>query len=155
MALGLNKVLLIGNVGQDPDFRTTKDGKEFCNFSLATTETWRDRASGNKKERTEWHRIVVFSEGLVEIIRSFVMKGSKLYAEGSLQTRKFLDARSQEQHRTEVVLQGNSLLILLDNKKSGGNKILNTGKEDNFDKEHKSGIDSESIIDDKLPDFND
>merc|ERR1712079_877015 len=107
MALGLNKASLIGNVGNDPEFRFTKDGKEFSTFSFATTESWRDKHSGTKKERTEWHKIIVFSDGLVEIIRKFVKKGAKLFIEGSIQTRKFVDSRSQEVFRTEIVLQGN------------------------------------------------
>ena len=143
MALGLNKVSLIGNVGNDPEFRFTKDGKEFSVFSLATTESWKDRHSGVKKERTEWHRIIVFSEGLVSIVRTFVQKGSKLFIEGSIQTRKFVDSRSQEVHRTEIVLQGNSVLILLDSAKKDKTK-----KEDGY-----SDVDTdiESELDDSLP----
>lgn len=117
----LNKVTLIGNVGRPPEFRSTADGKEIVTFSIATTESWKDRATGEKKDRTEWHRIVVFSEGLVGIVKEYVKKGSKLYIEGALQTRKWTDASGQEKYTTEVVLQMfNSNLILLDNRNVGG-----------------------------------
>lgn len=119
MAGSLNKVVLIGNLGKDPEIRATNDGKEIATFSLATTETWRDRASGERKERTEWHRIVVFSDGLVNVIKNYVKKGSKLYIEGALQTRKWTDNAGIEKYSTEVVLQNyNSSLIMLDSKGS-------------------------------------
>ena len=144
MAIGLNKVSLLGNVGNDPEFRFTREGKEFCTFSLATTDSWREKHSGVKKEKTEWHRIVIFSEGLVEICRNYIKKGSKLFLEGSLQTRKFVDSRSQEVVKTEIVLQGSSTLILIDNKKS-----------QNTDSEHSSSRAGQnhdlSDLDDELP----
>lgn len=119
MAGSLNKVILIGNLGKDPEIRSTNDGKEIATFSLATTESWRDRMSGEKKERTEWHRIVVFSDGLVNVIKNYVKKGSKLYIEGVLQTRKWTDNSGIEKYSTEIVLQNfNSTLIMLDNKGS-------------------------------------
>ncbi len=117
MAGSLNKVTLIGNLGRDPEFKQTNEGKEICTFTIATTETWKDRNSGEKKEKTEWHRIVVFSEGLVKVIKDYVKKGSKLYIEGSLQTRKWLDNSGQEKYTTEIILQNfNSQLILLDSR---------------------------------------
>lgn len=117
MAGSLNKVVLIGNLGRDPEIRSTSDGREIANFSIATSESWKDKASGEKREKTEWHRIVVFSEGLVRVIKSYVKKGTKLYVEGQLQTRKWVDNENQERYTTEVVLNNfNSSLILLDSR---------------------------------------
>lgn len=114
MSGSLNKVTLIGNLGQDPEIRSTNDGKEIANFSLATTESWKDKSTGEKQEKTEWHRVVCFSEGLVRVIKNYVKKGNKLYIEGQLQTRKWTDQKGYERYTTEVVLQGyNSHLILL------------------------------------------
>lgn len=114
MSGSLNKVTLIGNLGRDPEIRTTNDGKEIANFSLATSESWKDKATGEKKDKTEWHRIVCFNEGLVKVIKEYVKKGTKLYIEGQLQTRKWLDNANQEKYTTEVVLQGyNANLVLL------------------------------------------
>ena len=114
MSGSLNKVILIGNLGNDPEIRSTNDGREIANFSLATGESWKDKVTGEKKEKTEWHRIVCFNEGLVKVIKEYVKKGTKLYIEGQLQTRKWLDSTNQEKYTTEVVLQGyNANLILL------------------------------------------
>lgn len=119
MAGSVNKVILIGNVGKDPEIRTTQDGRELANITLATSDSWKDKSSGERKEKTEWHRIVVFSEGLVRIVKNYVKKGSKLYIEGSLQTRKWEDASGNEKYTTEIVLQNfNSTLTLLDQKGS-------------------------------------
>ena len=117
MAASLNKVTLIGNLGRDPEIRATNDGREIATFSVATSESWKDKATGEKKERTEWHRIVIFSEGLVRVVKSYVKKGSKLFIEGQLQTRKWTDNENQERYTTEIVLQNfNSSLILLDSR---------------------------------------
>tara|TARA_B110000503_G_C7159249_1_gene418835 strand:- start:21 stop:464 length:444 start_codon:yes stop_codon:yes gene_type:complete len=117
MAGSLNKVVLIGNLGRDPEIRSTNDGREIANFSIATGESWKDKTTGEKKEKTEWHRIVVFSEGLVRVIKNYVKKGTKLYIEGQLQTRKWVDNENQERYTTEIVLQNfNSTLILLDSR---------------------------------------
>ena len=121
--MSINKVILIGNVGQDPEVRSTQDGREIANFSLATSESWKDKNSGEKKEKTEWHRVVIFSPGLVNIVKSYVKKGSKIYIEGSLQTRKWTDAQGLEKFTTEIVLQNfNSTLQILDSRDrpSGG-----------------------------------
>ncbi len=119
MVNSINKVTLIGNVGRDPEIRTTQDGKEIASLTLATSESWKDRVSGERKERTEWHRIVVFADGLVNIIKNYVKKGSKLYIEGSLQTRKWVDNSGAERYSTEIVLQNyNSTILMLDNNKS-------------------------------------
>ena len=121
MAGSLNKVTLIGNVGNDPEIRATQNGKEIASFSLATSESWRDKATGDKKEKTEWHRIVVFSDGLVGVIKNYVKKGSKLYIEGALQTRKWTDKENIERYSTEIVLQGfDASIIMLDGKTGGG-----------------------------------
>ncbi len=115
--MAVNKVILVGNVGQDPEIKATGDGRELATFSLATSESWKDKNSGEKKEKTEWHRIVIFSQGLVGIVKNYVKKGSKLYIEGSLQTRKWSDAQGVEKYTTEVVLQNfNSTLQILDSK---------------------------------------
>lgn len=122
MAGSLNKVTLIGNVGNEPEIRSTQNGKELANLSIATTESWRDKATGEKKERTEWHRVVVFSEGLVNVIKNYVKKGSKLYLEGALQTRKWTDKDGVERYSTEIVLQAfDSTLIMLDGKGGSSN----------------------------------
>ena len=114
MSGSLNKVILIGNLGNDPEIRSTNDGRKIANFSLATGESWKDKVTGEKKEKTEWHRIVCFNEGLVKVIKEYVKKGTKLYIEGQLQTRKWLDNANQEKYTTEIVLQGyNANLILL------------------------------------------
>ncbi len=113
--MSINKVILVGNVGQDPEVRSTQDGREIANFSLATSESWKDKNSGERKEKTEWHRVVIFSPGLVGIVKNYVKKGSKLYIEGSLQTRKWTDGSGVEKFTTEIVLQNfNSVLQILD-----------------------------------------
>ena len=117
MAASLNKVSLIGNLGKDPEIRTTSDGREIASFSLATSESWKDKASGERKEKTEWHRIVVFTEHLVNLVKNYVKRGSKLYLEGSLQTRKWIDNTGQEKYTREIVLQGySSNITLLDSR---------------------------------------
>jgi single-strand DNA-binding protein len=121
MAGSVNKVILIGNLGADPEIRHTQDGRPIVNLRVATSESWRDKASGERRERTEWHRVVIFSEGLCRIAEQYLKKGSKVYLEGQLQTRKWEDQSGQERYTTEVVLQGfNSQLTMLDGKASGG-----------------------------------
>jgi single-strand DNA-binding protein len=104
MAGSVNKVILVGNLGRDPELRSTQDGVRIANLNLATSESWRDRASGERKERTEWHRVVIFNERLAEIAEKYLRKGSKVYVEGQLQTRKWTDQQGQERYSTEVVL---------------------------------------------------
>lgn len=124
MAGSINKVTLIGNLGRDPEIRSTQDGREIANLALATSESWKDRNTGERKEKTEWHRIVIFNEGLVNVVKNYVKKGSKLYIEGQLQTRKWTNKEGQEQYSTEIVLQGyGGNLTMLDGKggaSSGG-----------------------------------
>lgn len=111
--MSINKVILIGNVGQDPEIRQTQDGREIANLSLATSESWKDK-NGERKEKSEWHKISIFSQGLVSIVRQYVKKGSKLYIEGALQTRKWIDKNGVEKYTTEIVLQNyNSTLQIL------------------------------------------
>lgn len=121
MAGSVNKVILVGNVGADPEIRRTQDGRPIANLRIATSESWRDKNSGERKEKTEWHRVVVFNEGLCKVIEQYVKKGAKLYIEGALQTRKWTDQSGVEKYSTEVVLQGfNSTLQMLDSRGGGG-----------------------------------
>jgi len=105
MAGSVNKVILVGNLGRDPEIRSLNDGNKVANLSVATSETWRDKASGERRERTEWHRVVIFNERLADVAERFLRKGSKVYLEGQLQTRKWTDQQGQERYTTEVVLQ--------------------------------------------------
>ncbi len=121
MAGSVNKVILIGNLGADPEIRTTQDGRPIVNLRIATSESWRDRNSGERRERTEWHRVVIFNEGLAKIAEQYLRKGSKVYIEGQLQTRKWQDQSGQDRYSTEIVLQGfNSALTMLDGRGEGG-----------------------------------
>lgn len=120
MSGSVNKVILVGNLGADPEIRRTQDGRAIANFNLATSETWRDRTSGERRERTEWHRIVVFTEGLAKIAEQFLKKGMKVYVEGQLQTRKWQDQSGQDRYTTEVVLKDfGATLTMLDSAGSG------------------------------------
>ena len=121
MAGSVNKVILIGNLGKDPEIRRTQDGRPIANLTVATSETWRDKNTGERKEKTEWHRVVIFNEGLCKVVEQYVKKGSKVYLEGALQTRKWTDQSGVEKYSTEVVLQGfNSTLTMLDGRGGGG-----------------------------------
>ncbi len=121
MAGSVNKVILVGNLGKDPEIRRTQDGRPIANLSVATSETWRDKATGERKEKTEWHRVVIFNEGLAKVAEQYLKKGAKVYVEGSLQTRKWTDQQGVEKYSTEVVLQGfNSVLTMLDGRGGGG-----------------------------------
>jgi single-strand DNA-binding protein len=132
MAGSVNKVILVGNIGRDPEIRSTQDGTRIANLSLATSETWRDRASGERKEKTEWHRVAVFNDRLVDVIEKYVKKGAKLYIEGQLQTRKWTDKEGQERYTTEVVLgRFNGQLTMLDGR-SGGSEGFGGGPDDDM-----------------------
>ncbi len=123
MAGSINKVILVGNVGNDPEIRTFGNGGKVANFSVATSESWRDKQSGEKREKTEWHRVAIFQEGLVGVVERYVKKGSKLYIEGKLQTRKWQDRDGNDKYTTEVVLQGyGGNLTLLDSAGGGGQR---------------------------------
>jgi single-strand DNA-binding protein len=121
MAGSVNKVILVGNLGRDPEIRSTQDGMRIANLAVATSETWRDRVSGERKERTEWHRVVIFNERLAEIAEKYLKKGAKVYIEGALQTRKWTDNSGQERYTTEIVLQRfRGELTMLDARGAGG-----------------------------------
>jgi single-strand DNA-binding protein len=120
MAGSVNKVILVGNLGADPEIRRTQDGRPIANLSIATSETWRDKNSGERREKTEWHRVVIFNEGLCKVVENYLRKGSKVYLEGQLQTRSWEDQSGVKKYTTEVVLQGfNSNLTMLDSRSDG------------------------------------
>jgi single-strand DNA-binding protein len=154
----INKVILVGNLGKDPEIRTTQNGKEMANFSIATSESWTDKFSGTRSEKTEWHNIVVFSEGLVKIAKDFARKGSKVYIEGSLRTRKWTDQNGNEKYTTEVLLQNfNSVLTLLDSRSSAPNSDYKPNEYKQNEPEQKNKYESfgndikDELIDDEIP----
>ena len=120
MAGSVNKVILIGNLGKDPEVRSFQNGGQVCSFSVATSENWKDKSTGERREKTEWHNISIFSEGLVRVAQQYLKKGSKVYLEGQLETRKWQDKEGKDRYTTEVVLrQFNSSLVLLDRREGG------------------------------------
>jgi single-strand DNA-binding protein len=136
MAGSVNKVILIGNVGADPEIRRTQDGRGIANLRIATSESWKDKNSGERREKTEWHTVVAFSDGLVKVIEQYVKKGSKVYIEGALQTRKWQDQQGADRYSTEIVLQGfNATLTLLDGAGGRGG----AGGESDDDSGHSAG----------------
>jgi len=140
----INKVTLLGNIGQDPEIKSTQDGKELASFSLATSESWKDKTTGERKTKSEWHNIVIFNINLVNLVKNYVQKGSKIYLEGKLQTRDWQDKEGNKKYKTEIVLNGfESKIVLLDNK--GDNKPK-MGESDN--KAFKAIEDS---FDDEIP----
>ena len=151
MAGSLNKVQLIGRLGADPEIKQKVNGKSVARLSIATSQSWKDKSSGEKKEKTEWHRIVIFNEGLVNVVQQYVKKGANIYIEGQLSTRKWKDeASGQDKYSTEIVLQGyNSSLTMLDSKNSGNNS--------NLVSENKSSLPNENLnqensdLDDEIP----
>ena len=119
----VNKIIIVGSLGKDPQVRKTQDGRSIVNMNVATSERWKDKTSGEQREKTEWHRVVIFNEGLGRVAESYLKKGSKVYLEGQLQTRKWQDQSGQDRYSTEVVLQGfSSALVLLDSKPDGANR---------------------------------
>lgn len=146
MAGSVNKVILIGNLGKDPEVRHMQDGRPVCNLSVATSETWRDKTSGERREKTEWHKVVIFSEPLCKIAEQYLRKGSKIYLEGQLQTRKYEDKDGQERYTTEVVIQGyNGALTMLDGKgegRDGGRGFSDGGQMDYQPRERAGGAKS-------------
>jgi single-strand DNA-binding protein len=121
MAGSVNKVILVGNLGKDPEVRRTQDGRPIVHLSVATSDNWKDKNTGERRERTEWHRVVIFSEGLARVAEQYLKKGAKVYIEGQLQTRKWTDQSGQDRYTTEIVLQGfNSTLTMLDGRRDGG-----------------------------------
>jgi single-strand DNA-binding protein len=157
MAGSVNKVILIGNLGADPEIRRTQDGRPIANLRVATSESWRDKATGERKEKTEWHRVVIFNEGLCRIAEQYLKKGSKVYLEGQLQTRKWQDKDGQDRYSTEVVLQGfNSQLTMLDTRGGGG---MDAPEDDDFGarsaaparKPAMAGAGKRADMDDEIP----
>ena len=137
--MSVNRVILLGNVGSDPQIRTTQNGKKMASFSLATSDKWKDKQSGEQRDKTEWHKVVIYNENIAaNVVEKYVNKGSKLYVEGSLQTRKWTDKDGSEKYITEVVLQGfNSKIELLDSNNKSENSEPQVGSE-------PSGIDDET-----------
>ncbi len=128
MAGSVNKVILVGNLGRDPEIRRTQDGRPIANLNIATSESWRDRNTGERREKTEWHRVVIFNEGLCKLVEQYLRKGAKVYIEGQLQTRKWQDQQGQDRYSTEVVLQGfNASLTMLDGR-AGGPSLADDGQ---------------------------
>ena len=151
MAGSVNKVILIGNLGADPEIRHTQDGRPVCNLRVATSESWRDKNSGERREKTEWHRVVIFSEGLCRIAEQYLRKGSKVYLEGQLQTRKWQDQSGQDRYSTEVVLQGfNSTLTMLDSRNSGESAGMSGGY-GNAAPASPAGNFQDTELDDEIP----
>ncbi|HEX3881583.1 MAG TPA: single-stranded DNA-binding protein [Stellaceae bacterium] len=140
MAGSINKVILVGNLGRDPELRSTQDGTRIANLNLATSESWRDRNSGERKERTEWHRVVIFNERLVEIAEKYLRKGSKIYVEGALQTRKWTDNAGVEKYSTEIVLQKfRGELTMLDGAGGGRGEGGGGGGGGDYEEEYMGG----------------
>tara|TARA_B100000378_G_scaffold229164_1_gene193707 strand:+ start:63 stop:557 length:495 start_codon:yes stop_codon:yes gene_type:complete len=158
MAGSVNKVILLGNLGQDPDIRTMQNGKKVCTFSLATSDSWKDKETGEKKEKTEWHRVVVFNEGLIGVVESYIKKGTKLYLEGSLQTRKWTDDKGVEKYTTEIVIQGYGGRIDIVSAKSNNQELSQDQDISETNTDPKKEIDSkdskEKNIDDKSDNLN-
>ena len=141
MAGSVNKVILVGNLGRDPEVRTMQNGGKVCNMSVATSERWRDKSSGEMNEKTEWHRVVIFDEKLVDVAERFLQKGRKVYLEGQLQTRKWTDQSGVEKYSTEVVLQRfRSQLVLLDSRSEGAGAGDYGGGGASYDQSEKSGV---------------
>ena len=133
MAGSVNKVILVGNLGRDPEIRSTQDGMRIANLAVATSETWRDKMSGERKERTEWHRVVIFNERLAEVAEKYLKKGAKVYIEGALQTRKWTDNSGQERYTTEVVLQRfRGELTMLDGARGAGGPPIEGGYDEGY-----------------------
>ena len=156
MSASVNKVILLGNLGRDPEIRSMQSGKKMASFSIATSKRWKDRNTQEQKENTSWHNIVVFNEGLVDVIEKYIKKGSKIYVEGELSTRKYQDKDGNDKYTTEVVLQGyNSTLTMLDSRNSGSASIeeapnsssLDSKLEDTFD----SQVSDSKDLDDDIP----
>jgi single-strand DNA-binding protein len=144
VAGSVNKVVLIGRLGKDAEIRTTQDGKEIANFTLATSESWKDK-SGERKERVEWHRVVVYNPHLINTIKNYTSKGSNIYLEGSLQTRKWQNKEGQDQYTTEIVLQQfNGTIVLLDSKKEGQDAHSEAKSNGYAPKDADNGFDDDS-----------
>lgn len=148
MSGSVNKMILVGNLGADPEVRSFQSGGKVCNLRIATSETWKDRNSGERKERTEWHSVAIFSEGLAGVAERFLRKGSKVYVEGQLRTRKYQDSSGNDRYATEVVLQGpGSVLTMLDGPQ-GGKRDDRPGE---FGEHQRASEPSGMDLDDEIP----
>jgi single-strand DNA-binding protein len=146
MSGSVNKVILLGHLGKDPEIRSTQSGNRIANFSVATSESWKDKSTGEKRERTEWHRVVIFNEGLAGVAEKYLRKGSKVYLEGQLQTRKWTDQQGNDRYSTEVVLQGfGSQLVIL----SFADRDENDG--DDNRNEPSAQQQPTTLVDDEIP----
>ena len=151
MAGSLNKVLLIGRLGADPEIKQMVNGKNVARLSLATSQSWKDKSTGERKEKTEWHRVVIFNEGLVNVVQQYLKKGANIYVEGQLSTRKWKDeASGQDKYSTEIILQGyNSSLTMLDSRGKGENSNLVNENKSSLPKENLNQENSD--LDDEIP----
>jgi len=139
--MSINKIILLGRVGKEPEIRTMNNGNEVAIFNLATSETWKDKQTGQKKESTEWHRVVIYSKGLVGIVKQYVHKGSKLYLEGTLRTKKFKDKQGADKTFTEITLQGfNCILQIVDSKKPTNDNNQNFNREEQIEETYDDEI---------------
>ena len=156
MANSLNKVTLIGNIGRDPEVRSFQNGSKVCNLSLATSERWKDKETNEPKEKTEWHRIVIFNDKLVEIIEKYIHKGSKVYVEGQLETRKWTDSSGTEKYSTEVVLRPyRGEIIFLDSKSEVDDSSSNVIEEDNVSSSKIENESSNNSVEELASDLDD
>ncbi|MTH95467.1 single-stranded DNA-binding protein [Roseibium sp. RKSG952] len=152
MAGSVNKVILIGNLGADPEIRNTQDGRPIVNLRIATSESWKDRNTGERRERTEWHRVVVFNEAIAKVCENYLRKGAKVYIEGQLQTRKWQNQQGQDQYSTEIVLQGfNSTLTMLGGRGEGGGQPYSRDDDRGGTPEGAPPLDNGPIHDDEIP----
>ena len=156
MANSLNKVTLIGNIGRDPEVRSFQNGSKVCNLSLATSERWKDKETNEPKEKTEWHRIVIFNDTLVEIIEKYIQKGSKVYVEGQLETRKWTDSSGIEKYSTEIVLRPyRGEIIFLDSKSEVDDSSSNVIEEDNVSSSKIENESSNNSVEELASDLDD
>ena len=153
MAGSVNKVILVGRLGSDPEVRVSQDGNKIVRLSLATSDSWKDKQTNEKKEKTEWHRIVIFANGLADIAEKYLNKGSKIYVEGQIQTRKWTDQAGVEKYTTEIVLQSyNSSLTMLDNRSDQNNEIISSSfKNDSLGNKSIAKEKDDIEIDDEIP----
>lgn len=152
MASSVNKVILVGNLGNKPDIRNMQSGDRVCNFSLATSETWKDKATGERREKTEWHRVVIFNQGLVNVAEQYLNKGSKVYIEGQLETRKWTDQSGNEKYTTEVVLRPfRGELTMLDSRGSGSGGGYSDSSYNSPDSDSSQGFAPIDEMDDEIP----
>jgi single-strand DNA-binding protein len=150
MAGSVNKVILVGNLGADPDVRSMQSGDEVCNLSIATSESWKDKSTGERREKTEWHRVVIFNQGLVTVCKNYLKKGAKVYIEGQLETRSW-EQDGQKKYTTEVVLRPfRGELTMLDSRNSGGG--MSSGPQDNYQSNQSSGGQRQSAPVDEFED---